>query len=325
MNPNHRHELLKQTLSHLRARNVSEALAVLQRLSSAAEPIENQHLLLAVCYLAISPGPFVLHALEEELRLFPNNARCRSIIAAVQSGDPRRVEAGVAALLEDLAKEDTQAQNVEGNLLARFADVTFGLNVQIRGVDNTVIGRGSCICDGVLLNVGIRDAQIRMVIGQKVLISRYATISSHGFLEIGDFVGIAPHVYIADAEHGYGDIFTPLLGQPVAVGRKITIEENCWLGFGAVICGAVTIGRGSVVSANAVVLKDVPPFSVVSGNPAKVVKMYNPFLKAWGEPPRASEEHARLLPSREEYRETLRRNGKDFSIPPVVAGKGECL
>jgi len=54
--------------------------------------------------------------------------------------------------------------------------------------------------------------------------------------------------------------------------QKVTIHENVWIGFEAVILPGVTIGRGSIIGAKTIVDKDVPPYSVVVGNPARVVK-----------------------------------------------------
>ena len=54
--------------------------------------------------------------------------------------------------------------------------------------------------------------------------------------------------------------------------KPIIVGENCWIGEYSRICKGVTIGEGSIVAANAVVTKDVPPFSIVAGNPARIVK-----------------------------------------------------
>ena len=59
------------------------------------------------------------------------------------------------------------------------------------------------------------------------------------------------------------------------------IEDECWLGFGCEILSGVHIGRHSVVAARAVVTKDVPPLSIVAGNPARVIKTYNKETKKW--------------------------------------------
>ena len=61
----------------------------------------------------------------------------------------------------------------------------------------------------------------------------------------------------------------------------IVIEDDCWIAANAVITAGVKIGKHSVIAAGAVVTKDIPPFSVAVGNPAKVIKQYNEELKAW--------------------------------------------
>jgi acetyltransferase-like isoleucine patch superfamily enzyme len=62
---------------------------------------------------------------------------------------------------------------------------------------------------------------------------------------------------------------------------EIVVEDGVWIGGGAIITAGVHIGRNAVVGAGAVVTKDVPPYSVAIGNPAKVVKQYDFELKKW--------------------------------------------
>jgi len=57
-----------------------------------------------------------------------------------------------------------------------------------------------------------------------------------------------------------------------AASAPVVIEDNVWIGFGVVVMKGVTIGKGSIIGAHAVVTKDIPPFSVAAGNPARVVK-----------------------------------------------------
>lgn len=58
----------------------------------------------------------------------------------------------------------------------------------------------------------------------------------------------------------------------LAGAKPVVIEDNVWIGFGSIIMPGVKIGRGSVIAAGSVVVKDVPPMSVVGGNPAKIIK-----------------------------------------------------
>jgi acetyltransferase-like isoleucine patch superfamily enzyme len=67
-------------------------------------------------------------------------------------------------------------------------------------------------------------------------------------------------------------------------GGTIRVEDNCWIGFGsAVVCdeGELVIGRHSVVAANCLVTKNVPPYSVVAGNPARIVRQYDEKQEKW--------------------------------------------
>lgn len=218
------------------------------------------------------------------------------------------------------------------DLGGRFPEVSFGEMVQVLGMGNISIGVGSCIGDNSWLNVCIRDGEVRMRIGVCVLVGRQAVISTAGTLEIGDYCVFAPRVYISDADHIYTDIMQPIIQQGATWNRSVVIEENCWLGINTVISGNLTLGRGSVVGANAVVTRDIPPFSVVVGNPAQVVKMYSTRSRTW-ERTRGEEDIRRILkereedglPSREQYRQILRQNAQVTRLDPVLGGRGNII
>lgn len=73
----------------------------------------------------------------------------------------------------------------------------------------------------------------------------------------------------------------PITPQPLISKGPIIIDDDCWLGFGSEILSGVHIGKHSIVAARAVVTKDVPPYTIVAGNPAKIVKQYNFDTKRW--------------------------------------------
>lgn len=101
-----------------------------------------------------------------------------------------------------------------------------------------------------------------------------------GPVTIGDNVILAQNIVMSGLNHNYTDVGKPiyLQGETVAM---ITIEDDCWIGANAVIVAGVTIGKHSVISGGAVVTKNIPPFCVAVGNPAKVIKKYNFETKVW--------------------------------------------
>ncbi len=94
-----------------------------------------------------------------------------------------------------------------------------------------------------------------------------------GPLEIGDYVMMGPEVVILGRSHEIGrtDIPMGLQGAAPHPGKTV-IEDDVWIGTRAIIMPGVRIGHGAVIGAAAVVTKDVPPFAIVAGVPAKVVR-----------------------------------------------------
>ena len=81
---------------------------------------------------------------------------------------------------------------------------------------------------------------------------------------------IAPKCSFIALEHQFSeDDITKHVGN---ADNPIIIESNCWIGYGVIILAGVTIGNGSIVGAGAVVTKNIPPFSICAGVPARVIK-----------------------------------------------------
>jgi acetyltransferase-like isoleucine patch superfamily enzyme len=103
--------------------------------------------------------------------------------------------------------------------------------------------------------------------GADVAIGEFCHIRANGGIRIGSKVLIASHVVITTRSHP--------LSPPrykMTEDAPIVIEDDVWIGAGAIVLPGVTIGRGSVVAAGAVVAESVPPYTVVGGVPAKVIK-----------------------------------------------------
>jgi acetyltransferase-like isoleucine patch superfamily enzyme len=136
------------------------------------------------------------------------------------------------------------------------------------------LGVGSTIEDFSTINNGVGD----VIIGENTLIGMGNVLI--GPITIGKNVIFAQNIVASALNHEYRDIKTPIHEQPI-ITAPIVIEDDCWIAANAVITAGVTIGKHSVVAAGAVVTKNIPPFSVAVGNPAKVIKQFNFDLNEW--------------------------------------------
>ena len=123
---------------------------------------------------------------------------------------------------------------------------------------------------------------VRLVIGDGCRIGHFNHIYATHSIVIHDNVLTADKVYISDNLHGYQDIETPVLYQPISQKGQVEIGEGSWLGENVCVIGS-KIGRHCVIGANSVVTRDIPDYSVAVGAPAKVIKYYDFNEKKWKE------------------------------------------
>jgi acetyltransferase-like isoleucine patch superfamily enzyme len=135
--------------------------------------------------------------------------------------------------------------------------------------------------------LGKEHPNARVEIGSRTRFGRDLTISCNGHVRIGEDVMCSDRILIADTNHGYEDIDTPIRDQPLADPRPVTIEDGVHIGVGGMVMAGVTIGRNSLIGAGAVVTSDVPANAVAVGNPARVVRYYDHERGEWvsGSPP----------------------------------------
>ena len=147
------------------------------------------------------------------------------------------------------------------------------------------LGKGVGIGANTFLGPVVEYAGIpynpKITVGEGTWIGKNCSIAAIDSVEIGKHVLFAGYVHITDHSHGYEDITRPIAPQQLISKGPVVIEDDCWLGFSCEILSGVHIGKHSIVAARAVVTKDVPPYSIVAGNPAKIVKRYNFETKQW--------------------------------------------
>jgi acetyltransferase-like isoleucine patch superfamily enzyme len=100
-------------------------------------------------------------------------------------------------------------------------------------------------------------------------------------MTIGKNVVFADGVYVTDNLHGYEDTNNPIFSSDLVSPGPVAIEDEAWIGEHACVMPNVTIGRHAVVGANAVVTKNIPPFSVAVGVPARVIRQYSKKTGRW--------------------------------------------
>jgi len=142
------------------------------------------------------------------------------------------------------------------------------------------VGRAASLCDGTVLDVG---PQGQVSLGDYALVTA-AWIICDERVEIGDYALISWNVVLMDTYRVPPDILSrrraleavsrasPRRLDSLAPARPVRIGSNVWIGFEACVLPGVTIGEGAVVGARAVVVEDIPPYTVVAGNPARVVR-----------------------------------------------------
>ncbi len=139
-----------------------------------------------------------------------------------------------------------------------------------QGID---IGDHTLVMHGSVLHVynfrALPHAGIR--IGCDSLIGEYNVIRGQGGVTIGDRVYTSPLVQMLAVNHVFDNPAVPFVEQGITA-QGIVVEDDVWIGSGAILTDGVRVGHGAVVAAGAVVTSDVPPHTVVAGVPARVIK-----------------------------------------------------
>src|SRR6201990_753777 len=152
-------------------------------------------------------------------------------------------------------------------ITARLNRLTFNDADEVRALFSELIGKK--VDESFLLIPPFYTAGGgEILVGHNVFVNQNCTFYDLGGLDIADDVMIGPNVSIITTGHP----LEPSQRRAATIGKPIVIERNVWIAAGATIIGGVTVGENSVVAAGSVVTRDVPPDTLVGGNPARVIR-----------------------------------------------------
>jgi acetyltransferase-like isoleucine patch superfamily enzyme len=118
------------------------------------------------------------------------------------------------------------------------------------------------------------DYGYNVKLGKNVFVNYHSVFLDTCLISIGSRTLVGPHVSFYSATHPVDPSVRQGTRGP-ELGKEIHVGEDCWIGGNAVILPGVTIGKGSTVGAGSVVTKDVPEFTIVAGNPARIIRKVN--------------------------------------------------
>jgi len=158
--------------------------------------------------------------------------------------------------------------------------------LELQNESNIEIGKNVALGEGCKLlcwenyQYGPKSLNPSIKIGDRVRVTRDLVIQCAGNVSIGNDVLIASNVFMVDYNHGMSPNSTSYGLNPLLISF-ICIQDGCWIGNNVIILPGVTIGKKSIVGAGSIVTHDVPPFSLVAGNPARLIKHYNEDQGKW--------------------------------------------
>lgn len=136
------------------------------------------------------------------------------------------------------------------------------------------LGKKSVIEDYTIINNGMGD----------IFIGDYTHVTSRvklvGPVTLGNYVTIGSGAQITGLTHNYLDVTRPIAKQGVTPNRTV-VEDDVWIGSNSCINQGITIGTHSIIASGSVVTKNVPPYSVVGGNPARILRQYDFEKQEW--------------------------------------------
>lgn len=150
--------------------------------------------------------------------------------------------------------------------LGRGCIIRTGAIIDAPGPHPLILGNGVTLNRGVYLGAFGE----RFEVGERTQFNRNALVDGRGSVRIGKDVLVGPGAQIISYQHRYESREIPINRQGLETA-EVVIEDDVWIGAGAIVLAGVTIGRGSIVGAGAVVTRSCAPYSILGGVPARVI------------------------------------------------------
>lgn len=194
-------------------------------------------------------------------------------------------------------------------------------SAQILGLNSVAIGENTYIGERVWLNVNhAHKDRFAIQIGSNCFIGRDNFFTSGEKILIGDYCLTTIGCKFIGSSHCADNPSMPYIMAGTTADDVIIVEDNCFFGAEVAVVGSVTIGRGSIIGSKSVVLKNIPPFSIAVGNPARVIRRYSFSARKWVDVGILKENDLLNNPDAAEYRNILKKMCPLISMPGGAIG-----
>lgn len=195
-------------------------------------------------------------------------------------------------------------------------------NVHVLGWQQVRIGHHTVISEDTWLNVNDRGGSAPMiVIGDNCFIGRRNFLSAGAAIKIGDFCLTGIDCHFLGSDHVHSSPFIPYVTSGTTQDVAIEIGPNCWLGSSVTVLKGVKVGYGSIIGAASVITRDVPPFSIVVGNPGRVIRRFDVSRETWVNAADYPAEADDGLPGEAPYLARLRASHPAIKAPLIASGQ----
>ena len=193
--------------------------------------------------------------------------------------------------------------------------------VQVLGWRHVRIGHHTVVGEHTWLNVNAREAdEPGIVIGSNCFLGRRNFLNSGALIRLGDYCLTGVDCHFLGSDHEHRTPFAPYVTTGNTRDGIIEVGANCWFGASVTVLKNVRIGFGSIIGAGAIVTRDVPPFSMAMGNPARVLKRFDVKRSEWVSIEAWSQEAETALPDEADYLAQLVKNHPSLKLPRLASG-----